>query len=418
MEPEERLNHLLSQRGEVSANHASAPGERFPMESEQSNAGGSDELDSLLHVADRFAVWGTAEPSSAFAQQLEAKLITRFATPSSDAVPNALIAVPPREDAQHTGPPREAVGPASAPAAAGTRRRQGKGHFRGIHIGSLRWQAVAAVLLIGIVASALAAAIAGARPGQPFYAVVRFGQGVRTDLASRPEERARLHLTYAQDALAAFDAAISQQSGDQAYRDTLTALVDEERAAGGEISHLPAGATRDELSTQLETMLQSGRRDLHAALLALNWPMRVEVTGALGQLGDLVPTSASSSVAGVTVGDAYVWILTVHGSGFQRGAILLVDAKPMGMVTSDSATTLVAQIGAAELNPGAHQIGVGNPDGTAVLVGTVTIVVPDDHGHHGGSGSPTPQGTPGSDDHHGGSSSGGGSGDGGGSGGY
>jgi hypothetical protein len=263
--------------------------------------------------------------------------------------------------------------------------------------------AAAALLIAGL--GALAAAAAAAGPGQPLYGVHRVEQSVWTDLANSPEERVRLHLQYAQQAIDDFDAAVVGHAGDQADRDALSTYDQELQAAAAGIAELPASDARDELAAQLASLRARGQRDLRAALPALEWPLRVDVTSALGQLGVGVPHIAQAIISGASHDGSYLWTVIVNGSGFAPDAVVLIDGRPMGTVISRSPTRLVAQIGANQLGDGVHAVGVGNPDGTASVVkGIASSRTPDDHGgSDGGSG-----GSDGGGD-HGGSGSGGGS---------
>ena len=88
MEPDERLDALLSQR--------QREGESSTQASLDPVAGGhgiggdwheeSAEVNALLHAADRFAVWGSAEPSPTFVDQLEAQLLARFVVRAEDDI--------------------------------------------------------------------------------------------------------------------------------------------------------------------------------------------------------------------------------------------------------------------------------------------------------------------------------------------
>jgi hypothetical protein len=96
-----------------------------------------------------------------------------------------------------------------------------------------------------------------------------------------------------------------------------------------------------------------------------------------------------TKVAGVRASSqtGYVWTVTITGSGFQNGAILLLRQRPAGQVVSVTPTRLVAQliIGDDSLP---HDIGVGNPDNTAATTSQVADEHEDDD-------NPTATGTPG-----------------------
>lgn len=398
MQPDERLDALLSHRQSgiepdvwsdgAGTAKAGSPGTAGTDDVERA----ADEANSLAQVADRFAVWGRADPSPAFADRLEAELLERFAAKPDQASPRDNNPAP--------------LHPARSPSRRPRARR-------------LRWQALAASVLLLLGTGAVAVAAAGATPGQPLYNLHRLEQGVRADLASGQTERIRLHLRYAQDALSACDLAVADHSGDETFTIALTTFTEEERAASDGMVTLPHGAERDDLAEQLGALRARARHDLRAALPALNWPARANTTAVLGQVGDSVPQITETSVSGTATDGAYVWTITIHGAGFTSGAVLLVDSRPLGKVVSLSSTTLIAQLAGDQLSNGSHTFGVGNPDGTATFVTQITSNAgPDDHGSHGGhsgQGTPAPQSTSGPDDQHGGSGGGAGSGSGGGS---
>jgi hypothetical protein len=194
----------------------------------------------------------------------------------------------------------------------------------------------------------------------------------------------RAHLQQAQDALVEFNQAVNQRLGDQAYQTALKHLADEETKASADLSKLPADTTRTTLAAQLTALRERGRQDLRAALPILGWSVRALVTSVLDTLGDAVPKIGQTAVLGAVGHDSYVWTITVEGSGFAPGAILLVDNQPTGVTILVSATKLVAQVSSASLADGSHQVSVGNPDGTVADGGAITLTRPDDHGGHGG----------------------------------
>ena len=84
----------------------------------------------------------------------------------------------------------------------------------------------------------------------------------------------------------------------------------------------------------------------------------------------------------------HVWTVTITGSGFQNGAILLVRQRPAGHVVSVTSTQVVAQLTAGEDDSLPHDIGVGNPDNTAATTAHVASEHDDDD-------TPRATGTPG-----------------------
>jgi hypothetical protein len=246
--------------------------------------------------------------------------------------------------------------------------------------------AAAAILLVGGLGTVAGAAV-GAHPGQLLYGVHRLEQGAWADVANSPDERVQLHLRYSQEALDAFDAAVAHHADASTIRDALTTFEQEEQAAATEIAALPASDDRTALIGELGALRTCGQQQLHAALPALDWLLRADVTSALGQLGADVLHLTHASITGTSHDGLYIWIVTITGSGFAPGAILLIDDRPMGTVDSWSPTTLVAQIPGDQLGTGLHAVGIGNPDGTASLVTSVASSGGrEGHGGSGGSG--------------------------------
>jgi hypothetical protein len=430
MEPEEGLDALLSQRHSTDltpvgfgAQDSTCDAEGAA-ESHGSTTDARDALSPLIAAADAFAVWGTAEPDASFADRLEATLLARFAVPSEAGNIGARLqpeassessqrhSPDPTQDGGAVSPDQRVSGSSGRPTLAPLRllgRSPGHGRTIASRAQVLRRAVVAAAVLIAAVGT-LAMSAATASPGQPLYAVLRFEQVVRTSLTNSPDERIRLQLRYAQEALAAYETAVAQHSGEPAYRDALATFLGDEQAATGTIDVLPAGRARDQLTAQLLSLRTHGRDVLRVSLRGLGWPMRILVTTALAQLGDDVLHIAQATVSGVSHNGAYTWTISVDGADFAPGSVLLVDGRPLGSVVSLSPTRLVAEVPGGQLSGGTHAIGVGNTDGTAGMVtGVVTTSAPDDHGG-GDHGTPATQATPGGDDHGGSSGSGSGGG--------
>jgi hypothetical protein len=243
------------------------------------------------------------------------------------------------------------------------------------------WRAVAALLLLGIgIFGGLAMA---ARSGLLLNGSAHVRTATQTPALGEGDS-VRVHLQQAQDALATFNQAINQRLGDHAYQAALTRFTDEEAKASTDLSTLPADTTRTTLAAQLTALRERGRHDLRAALPLLGWSVRALVTSVLDKLGDTVPKIGQTAILGAVGHDSYVWTITIQGSGFAPGAVLIVDNQPTGVTLSVSATTLVAQVSSAGIQNGSHHVSVGNPDGTVADGGVITLIQPDDHGGHGG----------------------------------
>jgi hypothetical protein len=272
----------------------------------------------------------------------------------------------------------------------------------------LLWPALAAALLLMIGGGALTAA-AHAQPGSPLFGMRQWEQGVRVTLASSAGDRVRLHLAYANDALAALDAALARHAGDPMYSDALESLRSEDQAVASGIADLPTGNERDELDAQLADLRSRELHDLRAALPVIGWPDRVATTSLLGQAGDSVPTVTSvaiqrvqSSSTGTMAGDSILRRLqvVVYGTGFEQGAVLLINGVPAGTVLTVSPTMIQAQIDGSRLYGEGERtrIGIGNPDSTAAD----TVHVSQENDLRGAQATPTDGSGHGGDDGHGG----------------
>jgi hypothetical protein len=357
MEPQDRLDALLS----------SQPSTRRRWSLPESQR---EELEPLLEIADDLAAVGTIIPAPSFADDLETRLLARA---SRQGVATALRDADEPDDAP-TLPVLIALDP---PRHSAPRRTSARPSWR-------IWASLAAAILLAVSVATITIA-AYASPGTTLYAVRRWQEDARTNLTNSDAERTKLHIQYATDALDALDAAVAQHDP-TAYSEALGRFTDELRQADDALGSVPAGADHDTPTASLDDLRVRGRQDLRAALPSIGWPERTTTTRALGALGESVVRV--SNVAGVRASTQYghVWTLTITGSGFQSGAILLVRQRPAGHVVSVTPTQVVAQlISGDDLLP--HDIGVGNPDNTAATTSQVTGAHEDD--------GPRPTGAPG-----------------------
>lgn len=386
-------------------------------------------LAPLLAAAVRLAPLREAQPSARFADQLERQMLAHAAARAArlpDAPPHAVApesgdldrympTLPmPVVNGTDADPAQLGVTPPSGSRA--TRREPLPAHARGARRrGALPlWaRALAAACVLLALGSGLFAAAANAQPGSPLFGLHRAEQWARVSLAS-PDDKARLHLQYANDALAALDRAVAQHSGDPAYGGALSSLQSELAAAASAIASLPAGQTHDTFAGQLAALQQRARDDLRAALPGLSWGDRLATTTALGGLGESVPhvsgavihevvgqgahDGGQGSQGGTAHGGQSVQIV-VSGTGFAAGAKLVLDGQPAGTVLSVTGDTLVAQVSLEQGGGRVDSIGVENPDGTAAqtsaidhgaaivpppAAGPQVTPTPTGHGGHGG----------------------------------
>ena len=364
MLPEDRLDTLLPRHIQNDQEH------HEHMENGRDGREAYVDLQPLLDASDRLTALSGAEPSPAFADRLEtlflstaASLSEHGSTPASfDMLGDSLAArfadtTPPRLGNDYPTLPgvrwdeldsmdgvdsmdNQATVADSAialPAPVPLRPHPAHPGWR-----RLVWSALAAALLLAIGATTLTAA-AAAGPGTPLYSLHRWEQGIQVSMAGKAADRVKLHLEYAREALVALDAAVAARQTGGAYDDALATYRDEMGAASVGLAAVPAGGEQSALVAQFGQLRAQGRSDLHAALAVLPWAQRITTTSALVGLGDNAPTVTHAEMVYSGHGQ-HLWRITVTGSGFQPGAILLVNGQPAGEVISVTPTALVAQM--------------------------------------------------------------------------
>ncbi|HEX5441390.1 MAG TPA: IPT/TIG domain-containing protein [Ktedonobacterales bacterium] len=410
MLPEDRLDALLSARAEAQQQRIGTPLDTDVDE--------RDGLQPLLDAADRVAALAYEEPTLAFMAHLEGLFLTRAAylrerdqsmpLPANGMAPISVNGMPLGNDDPTL--PGSTWATATDDATLSDTRPVSRPfaiHRRAIGR-RLLWPALAATLLLAIgMTTFTAAALAG--PGSPLYGLHTWEQSIRANLTGSAADRMRLHMSNAQGALAALDDAVAHHQTGAAYDDALATFRDEIRAAATSLKSVPPGGERDALSAQLDQLHTQGIAGLHAALAILSWPQRIETTGALAESGEQTLTVTQADMVYAGHGQ-HLWTITISGSGFQPGAVLLVNGQPAGTVISVTPTKLVAQMSGDDSAPRPGSIGVGNPDNTAAATTSITS-----HEENDDDATPGAQQTPtdddhGSDNHGGGSNSGPGSG--------
>jgi hypothetical protein len=227
---------------------------------------------------------------------------------------------------------------------------------------------------------------ADAEPGAALYIVRLFEQNVRSQLTTNAADRTQLHLDNAAAALQAFDAAVAQHAHGARLTDALDTFVSEHLAAGASLTEVTNSAAHARLATALDEQRTQAASDLRAALTAQDWPVRLQITKALGALNVAVPiviqvTLSEARDPADSRGEGRITTVTITGVGFQPGAQLLLRGAPTGTTISVSADTFVAQVRvAAQAVASQRPIAVGNPDGTVAISNKDPIITSSAHG--------------------------------------
>jgi hypothetical protein len=330
-----------------------------------------DELLPLLQAADALTPFRNAQPSAEFVQSMEVRLLALNASLLQQRDEPAAV-----EEANRSQTPN--IYSLPAPVERDTLR-----HRRQQRVRRPQWRVwhviAAAVLLCVAGVSVLTAAAATAGPGSPLYGLRRVEQNMRVQLASSQGDRVRLHLSYANEALAQLDAAVARHAGDPTYSSALATFSSEQLAAAQELATLPANAERTALETQLTTLRLRAGNDLHAALHAVSWSDRVATTQVLGALGETILVVQDVTVTREDGPTVHILRLVASGSGFAPGAVITVDGQSAGTLISGTATQLIVEIDATTFHLPLRDFGVSNPDGTAALSLKVEIDNGSDH---------------------------------------
>jgi hypothetical protein len=252
------------------------------------------------------------------------------------------------------------------------------------------------LVLLGGAGLGLTLVASRANPGNPFYGLHQWEHTVRVNTAPDSATRANVHLAYAHELLANLRVAATQPPAGTTYAGALGALNQEVAAAATQIAQVPAGSQRSALEQSLAALQGDERSTLQSVLPDLSWDDRLTTTQALGSLGATIPTVSGATVIPAGHG---MWTVTLSGSDFATGAVLLVNGHPAGDVTAVSDTSLTAQVPPGLVRQGASSLGIGNPDGTAATTTAIQTVAqptpgatPDGSGHGNGNGNGNGQG--------------------------
>lgn len=343
MQPDETLDRLLTeriQRGAVVA---------IPREQPQADA----ELTPLLEAVARLDPLREARPSTAFAADLEQRLIARMAGLEQAAPMGA----------------RETHTPALI--APRSLRRASGAHAP--HIPArLTWISVAAALALTI---GLGVFTAQAAPGGPLYSVREFAQHVAAQAFPSPTAAAQSALAQANADLAAYQSAIARGDSTAALA-ALAALRSDDARAEQDINALQDASARKAMQARLEQFRQGAAADLRASLSALDWQGRAKVTDALRAWGATTLRVTQARLMSAAGEDPHAksggdLLLTVSGAGFTSGAQVLVNGQAVGEVIAVSPAQVKARVASGAVAGSALVVGIETSDGEVAITTSV-----------------------------------------------
>ena len=332
--PSERLNEQLEQQlGNV---------QTHPISPSPSTGERDAEVDGLVVLAQRLRSAPFLQPDPDFAQQLEQRLLLRA---------RVLHATRTARDRSWRFLP--SLRPILAPALS----------------------LVIVLLVVG--SGVLIAGAQATNPDNPLYEVKHWEQHVQMALSSSPESRAELSLQFVQDHLTALTH-LANPADAQAYRQELQALEQEMEVAMSTITTLPPGIQRDRLFSELTTLKERTFHTLYGLLPHLTLPERLATTTTLAHLGASVPVLQRVTLTLPTQARGQA-IISILGTGIQPGVLLVIDGQTTTIQGSEQNGTFIFIIVPAG-NRHYQEIGILNPDGTAVQTAAIIVTSPGKNG--------------------------------------
>lgn len=230
------------------------------------------------------------------------------------------------------------------------------------------------LLLLGTGVLAVAAHVTN--PNNPLYAVTRWERKVQITLANSPEKQTELELQFARDRLNSL-VNLANPARAEAYREALTELDQQIRAASRAINTLAAGADHDRMVSELAALKADTRHTLRGFLPQLALPERLVTTDELGRLDDTVPRLTSAVIV-LPVHPNGQATVSISGDDIQPGAQLLVDNR-LVQVRGSFKNGLYVFVANWVGNQHPHSIGILNPDETAAQTTVIALGSSNDH---------------------------------------
>jgi hypothetical protein len=240
-----------------------------------------------------------------------------------------------------------------------TQSLAGSQHFpkQRVWIAALRIAAVLIVACVGVLTAS-----AHSHPGDALYGLKLAEHQLTLNFENNPQNRVSAQIDQLRSTLGDLGKVVNDGRGDDAIRLALDSVAAKTIACRGAVAALPIGSEREAAQQDLDSILTEEKQTLRHQLAQVDWPIRLAFTLQLGTLGYPVPT-----VIRVVISSQInrMLLITLTGSHYALQAELIIDGRPVGMVSQITPEQLVAVISNAAWSPGTHAVGVRNPDGTA-----------------------------------------------------
>jgi hypothetical protein len=228
-------------------------------------------------------------------------------------------------------------------------------------------------------------------PGDPLYGLKQAEQQFTRSFADDPLDRAVVQIDQLRSSLVDLSTVVNDGSGDDEIRLALNIVAVKTSESQRAVAVVPAGTGREAAQQDLDSALAMEEQTLRHLLDHVDWPIRLAFTKQFGALGDPVPTVTHVMVFTQSNG---TFLIILTGTHFAPHTELIIDGRPGGMVSPITSEQLVAVISSSTWSPGAHALGVRNPDGTAAQI----VFNGEYGGHHSRHGTHWPGSNGGSDE--------------------
>jgi len=218
----------------------------------------------------------------------------------------------------------------------------------------------AAVLLLVCIGTLMA--YTRSLPGDSFYVLKQTEQQFARTFADDPQDYASVQIDQLHSSIVDLNTVVNDGRGDNVIRLALDIVAGKTSDSRMAVAVLPAGTGHEAEQRDLDGVLAEEDQTLRHLLDHVDWKIQLAFTKQLGSLGDPVPTVTYARVRMQWNGTL---LITLTGTHFAPGAELIIDGRPEGMVSQSTSEQLVAIINSSMWSPGAHTLGVRNPDGTA-----------------------------------------------------